>query len=175
MDRLQQIEDKRVELLRRMNENIVKIEELQAENRDLSRAILSLEYEKEELDRKETIENFKKLAAEKFPKGYTIYKVVLETDYFGSDSVDIIVWDNNIDIVKLDEILDNDARENAKYYGYTLEEELPILCEEYGYDDEEELIDNLGLEISGYHYWYERIKLDDLDKYEIQDLIDRFL
>lgn len=175
MDRLQQIEDKRAELLKRMNENKVKIDELQVENRDLLKMIRTLEYEKEELDKKETIENFRELAAEKFPKGYTIYKVVLETDYVGSDSVDIIIWDNNIDIVELDEILDNDARENAMYYGYTLEEELPMLCEEYGYDDEDELIDNLGLEISGYHYWYERIKLDDLDKYEIQDLIKRFL
>lgn len=175
MDRLQQIENKRIKLLKRKNENIAKINELQSENQDLLKMIRTLEYEKEELDRKKEIENFKKLAAEKFPKGYTIYKVVLETEYVGSDSVDIIVWDNNIDIVELDEILDNDARENAIYYGYTLEEELPMLCEEYGYDDEDELIDNLGLEISGYHYWYERIKLDDLDKYEIQDLIERFL
>lgn len=175
MDRLQQIEDKRMELLKRMNENKVKIAELQVENRDLLKMIHALEYEKKELDRKNTVENFKKLAAEKFPKGYTIYKVILETDYVGSDSVDIIVWDNSIDIVKLDEILDNDSRENAIYYGYILEEDLPMLCEEYGYDDEDELIDNLGLEISGHYYWYERMTLDELDKYEIQDLIERFL
>ena len=175
MDRLQQIEDKRAELLRLRNENIAKIDELQAENRDLSRMILTLDYEKEELDKKEMIENFRKLAAEEFPKGYTIYKTVLDTDYIGSESVEIIVWDNDYDIVELDEILDSNAREHAMSYGYTLEEDLPMLCEKYGYDDEDKLIDDLSLQISGHYYYYEKMKLEDLDKYEIKDLIYHFL
>ena len=175
MNRLERIEAKHAELLRCMNENIAKIDELQAENRDLSRMILTLEREKEKIEEKEIVNNFKKLAAEKFPNGYTIYRTILDTDYIGTESVDTIIWDNNINIIELDKILEHDAQENAISYGFTLEEDLPMLCEEYGYDDADELIDVLGLEVSGYGYHYEEVKLEDLDIYEIQSLIERFL
>lgn len=175
MNKLERIEAQHAELLRHMNENIAKIDELQAENRDLSRVILTLEREKEKLEEKEIVNNFKELAAKTFPNGYTIYRTILDTDYIGTESVDIIIWDNNINIIELDEILEHEAQENAVSYGFTLEEELPMLCEEYGYDDVDELIDQLGLEISGYEYNYEKIELEDLNKSEIQDLIERFL
>lgn len=175
MNRLERIEAQHAELLRRVNENIAKIDELQAENRDLSKMILTLEYEKEKIEEKEIVNNFKKLAAETFPNGYTIYRTILDTDYIGTESVDIIIWDNNIDIVELEETLEREAQENTISYGFTLEEDLPMLCEEYGYDDADELIDVLGLEMSGYGYYYEEAKLDDLNKNEIQELIERFL
>lgn len=175
MDRLQQIKNKRIELLRRMNENIAKIDELVVENQDLTRMIHTLERKEEEIEKKDAIENFKKLAAKSFPNGYTIYKAILETDYIGTDQVEIIVWDNAENIVELEDILIERAKENAISYGYTLEEDLPMLCEEYGCDDENELIDQLNLEISGYGYYYEEVKINDLDTYEIEDMIDRFL
>ena len=52
MNKLERIEAKHAELLRHMNENIAKIDELQAENRDLSRMILTLEREKEKIEEK---------------------------------------------------------------------------------------------------------------------------
>lgn len=175
MDNLEQIAAKLAELLRRMNENVAKIDELQAENQDLSKMILALGSEKEKAEEKEVIKKFKKLAAKAFPDGYTIYRTILNTDYVGTDFVDIVIWDDRINIIKLDEILEHEAQENVISYGYTLEEELPVLCEEYGYDNEDELIEQLDLKISGYGYGYEKIELEDLDTCEIQSLIVRFL
>lgn len=175
MDNLEQIEAKHAKLLRRMNENMAKIDELQVENRDLLRMVLTLKRKKEKIEEREVINKFKKLAARAFPNGYTIYRTILSTDYIGTDSVDIIIWDNRINITKLDEILEQEAQENTISYGFTLEEDLPMLCEEYGYDNEDELIEQLDLKISGYGYCYEEVELNELDVCEIKNLIEHYL
>lgn len=138
----------------------IAIDELNREKRIISKQLQ--EIENEEFVAKK-LEELKK----DFSDGYEIYEYTLFTDFRGTDEIGYFVCEPDCDF---EEELMIRAVENLESYGYTTPDALNDLMEELGYDDEEQAIEELNLEISDCGYYVKLIEPSELDENILRNL-----
>lgn len=147
LSRVEQIKLERNQLEGELEKIEDKVYHLRTRADYISERIEQLNEEEAEIYKLSVIEAFKEFVANKYPNGYTIYFISINTDFLGDSKCGYVIWDNSVN---------------------------PNIFEEMFKDMTEGMSSEIGLKIAEYYYKYDKVELEDLPTYAIKRLMQKY-